>query len=65
LQAIDLQMNNSTKEELKEKLTELENLKKEIEKETKVPLSYMREYYDLIMHLELVTSKINIKIATN
>lgn len=65
LQAVDLQIDGSNKEQLKEKVNELENLKKEIEKETKVPLSYMREYYDLIMHLELVMSKINIRIATN
>jgi uncharacterized protein len=65
LQAVDLQIDQSNKDELKEKLKELQNLKKEIEKETKVPLSFMREYYDLIMHLELVTTKINIKIATN
>ena len=40
-------------------------VKKEIKAETKVPLSYMGEYYDLIMHLELIISKINMKLASN
>lgn len=65
LQAIDLQIDALTQDELKEKKLELKNLRMEIEKETKVPLSFMREYYDLIMHLELVSTKINIKIAIN
>ena len=44
-------------------IEELEELKREIKEETKVPLSYMGEYYDLIMHLELIISKANIKIS--
>ena len=66
LQKIDLLLENLTsKEQLKEKLIEIEALKKEIKEETKVPLSYMGEYYDLIMHIELIISKINIKITSN
>lgn len=66
LQKIDLLLEKLTsKEELKEKLIEIEALKKEIKEETKVPLSYMGEYYDLIMHLELIISKINIKMLSN
>ena len=42
-------------------IKKLENLKKEIKDETKVPLSYMGEYYDLIMHVELIISKANLK----
>ena len=45
----------------KDIIKELEILKKEIKDETKVPLSYMGEYYDLIMHIELIISKANLK----
>ncbi|KAB7892816.1 TAXI family TRAP transporter solute-binding subunit [Poseidonibacter ostreae] len=62
VQALDLDLEGLEKEELKNKLLEIEELKKEIKEETKVPLSYMGEYYDLIMHLELIISKVNIKI---
>lgn len=62
VQDLDLALEGLGKEELKNKLLEIEELKKEIKEETKVPLSYMGEYYDLIMHLELIISKVNIKI---
>lgn len=65
LQSIDLSLEGLEKEELKKKLIELEKLKKEIKEETKVPLSYMAEYYDLIMHIELIISKANIRIQSN
>jgi TRAP transporter TAXI family solute receptor len=64
VQELDLALEGLGKEELKNKLVEIEELKKEIKQETKVPLSYMGEYYDLIMHLELIISKVNIKINT-
>jgi len=66
LQDFDLSLEKlNSKEQLKERLEELEALKKEIKEETKVPLSYMGEYYDLIMHIELIITKINLKIKTN
>lgn len=65
VQDLDLSLDGLSKEELVEKLKELEKLKQEIKEETKVPLSYMGEYYDLIMHLELIISKVNIKISSN
>lgn len=65
LQSIDLSLEGLEKEELKKKLIELEKLKKEIKEDTKVPLSYMGEYYDLIMHIELIISKTNIRIQSN
>lgn len=65
LQSIDLSLEDLEKEELEKKLIELEKLKKEIKEETKVPLSYMSEYYDLIMHIELIISKTNIRIQSN
>ena len=62
---IDLEAEDAKKEELKKYLEKIIALKKEIKAETKVPLSYMGEYYDLIMHLELIISKINMKLASN
>jgi len=64
VQELDLSLDGCSKEQLKEKLRALETLKKEIKDETKVPLSYMGEYYDLIMHIELIISKANLKITT-
>jgi hypothetical protein len=64
LQALDLSLEGLSKEELKDKLNDLEKLKKEIKDETKVPLAYMGEYYDLIMHIELIISKSNIRIQS-
>lgn len=65
LQDLDLALEGLEIEELKNKLLEVEKLKKEIKEETKVPLSYMGEYYDLIMHLELIISKLNSRINNN
>jgi TRAP transporter TAXI family solute receptor len=65
IQEIDLKVESASHEELQTNLQKITKLKKEIKKETKVPLSYMGEYYDLIMHLELIISKINLKLATN
>lgn len=65
VQELDLSLDGCNKEQLKDKLQELENLKREIKDETKVPLAYMGEYYDLIMHLELIISKANLRIATH
>ena len=65
LQALDLSLETLNDEDLKSKLLEIEELKKEIKKETKVPLSYMGEYYDLIMHTELIISKATSKINNN
>ena len=62
---IDLEAEDAKNEELEKYLENIITLKKEIKAETKVPLSYMGEYYDLIMHLELIISKINIKLVTN
>jgi len=64
IQSIDKRMDDLTLVQLKENLVEVEKLKREIRHETKVPLSYMGEYYDLIMHLEVLISQLNIKIST-
>lgn len=62
---IDLLIEEANYNKLEDYLNEINILRKEIKQETKVPLSYMGEYYDLIMHLELIISKINMKLATN
>jgi len=62
---IDLIAEYESQYKLQDCLTQITILKKEIKQETKVPLSYMGEYYDLIMHLELIISKINTKLSNN
>lgn len=64
IQKIDLLSENARKEDLENYLNEVVKLRHEIKAETKVPLSYMGEYYDLIMHLELVITRIDSKITT-
>lgn len=65
IQALDLSLESLDKKQLMHKLLEIEELKKEIKEETKVPLSYMGEYYNLIMHLELIISKVRSKLDNN
>lgn len=64
IQKIDLLSEDAKNEDLQNYLKEISKLKHEIKAETKVPLSYMGEYYDLIMHLELIITKINSKLTT-
>ena len=47
----------SQKEQL-QTIKDLEALKLEIQKETKVPLSFMGEYYNLIMHIDMICKKL-------
>ncbi len=47
--------NNENRDEIKK---EIETLKDEIQTKTQVPLSYKGEYYNLIVHLELLEKKI-------
>jgi len=61
LNSIDKQINSATIEELEKFNEEIKKLSVEIQKETKVPLSYMGEYYDLMVHLELIHNKIKRK----
>jgi uncharacterized protein len=54
---IDDEIDKQTKEELKNTIQKLEDLKIEIQNHTKVPLSYMGEYYNLLLHIDLVIKK--------
>ncbi len=58
LNNIDKQINSATIEELEKFNKELDELNIEIQEETKVPLSFMGEYYNLMVHLELIQNKI-------
>jgi len=62
LNTIDKKLPTLSKEELQEKLTYLESLQIEISHHTKVPLSFMGEYYNLLLHLEMIITKIKSKL---
>ena len=50
-----------SKEELEVNLQKLRKLKVEVQEQTKVPLSYKGEYYNLLLHIDLVTKELKIK----
>ena len=58
---IDINIDTYDTLQLKENLKKLKQIQKEIFLDIKVPLSYMGEYYNLQMHIELVISKIEKK----
>ncbi|RXJ94391.1 hypothetical protein CRV00_07415 [Malaciobacter molluscorum] len=51
--------------QLQQELKKIQYLQNEISKETKVPLSFMGEYYNLIMHINMIEQKIKVKIKEN
>jgi TRAP transporter TAXI family solute receptor len=55
-------MGSLNKDELENNLKELDLLKAEVQKQTKVPLSYKGEYYNLLLHIDLVAKEIGMKI---
>ncbi|MFA7084438.1 MAG: TAXI family TRAP transporter solute-binding subunit [Arcobacteraceae bacterium] len=62
LNAIDKNIPSFSKTQLKEKLEYLEALQKQISNHTKVPLSFMGEYYNLLLHLEMIITKMKSKL---
>ena len=59
INAVDLQLDNlSDKEKLEKLYKQTLLLSQEINETTKVPLSYMGEYYNLRMHIALIIDKI-------
>ncbi len=54
----DKKIRTLNKEELELELEKIQKLQEEISKETKVPLSFMGEYYNLIMHINLIEQRI-------
>ena len=51
-----------TKEKIKENLQKIQELKAEVHEQTKVPLSYKGEYYNLLLHLDLVSKELHKKL---
>lgn len=62
---IDSKIENLNKTELEKTKKELLSLLKEIQDETKIPLSYMGEYYTLKEHAHLILYKIDERLDTN
>jgi len=62
LKELDNSVEILNKEKLKIELKKLQDLKLEIQKETKVPLSFMGEYYNLQLHIDLIENKIHKKL---
>lgn len=61
VQRIELMLELSDSTNLEEIKTELDELKIEVKAKTKVPLSYMGEYYNLLLHIELLEKKLSDK----
>ena len=55
-------MNDLSQLELEKNIQELKDLKLEVKQQTKVPLSYKGEYYNLLLHIDLVSKEIELKI---
>lgn len=50
------------KEEIQENIKELSDLRVELQEQTKVPLSYKGEYYNLLLHIDLVSKELQLKL---
>jgi hypothetical protein len=61
LQTYDLMIEEKSLDDLQTVEKELQALKKEVQSKTKVPLSYMGEYYNLLLHIELLEKKLSEK----
>ncbi len=51
-----------SKNNLEKNLIKIQGLKTEVHEHTKVPLSYKGEYYNLLLHLDLVAKELRLKI---
>jgi len=58
----DKKIKSLNHEELKIELESLETLQTTIQDHTNVPLSFMGEYYNLLMHVELIINKVKNKL---
>ncbi|RXJ87504.1 TAXI family TRAP transporter solute-binding subunit [Arcobacter sp. CECT 8985] len=59
---IEKSISIQNKQQLEKELKKIQQLQDEVSKETKVPLSFMGEYYNLIMHINMIEQKINTKL---
>lgn len=64
LNDIDKALPSFNQEQLQQKLATLEKLQEEISQQTKVPLAFMGEYYNLLLHLEMITNKIKARLKS-
>lgn len=55
---------NLNLEQLRSNIAELVELKSEVQEQTKVPLSYKGEYYNLLLHIDLVAKEIKLKLES-
>ncbi|MDD2639453.1 MAG: TAXI family TRAP transporter solute-binding subunit [Arcobacteraceae bacterium] len=62
LNDIDKKIPSLSKDELKDTLSYLESLQTQISEHTKVPLSFMGEYYNLLLHLQMLITKIKSRL---
>ncbi len=58
LKAIDSKISQMTEEQIKAEMEHVVDLLNEVNDQTDVPLSYMGEYYDLQLHINLVLEKL-------
>lgn len=59
---IDLRIEKMSESEVKTSIEQIEELSLEVKKDSKIPLSYMGEYYDLRMHMELIHERLEAKL---
>ncbi len=62
LDKVDESLHDISKDEAKEFIKTLHDLKYKIQQETKVPLAYKREYYELYLHIEYLLKKLHDKL---
>lgn len=62
---IESTISTSQKNQLEQQLEKIQQFQEEISKETKVPLSFMGEYYNLIMHINMIEQKIQTKLKSS
>lgn len=60
---VDKKLKDLDAKELKNELKKLEEIQIIIQDHTNVPMSFMGEYYNLLMHIELIINKIKNKIS--
>lgn len=61
LHSLELQLENADDNNIEAISKQIHDLDKDVKEKTKVPLSYMGEYYNLLVHLELIQKKLENK----
>ena len=63
LNGVDTRISSLNQDSLRQEYKRLDDLKIEIQEETKVPLAFMGEYYNLIMHIDVIQNRIQVLIT--